>query len=96
MGAVPALTFPWLLPVLIVVVLLRLIWAFNEFDIVFLLAKGGPLSATTTLPVVVRQIAFSTLNLGFASAVATALAVLLVAASVVSFRIYAKVEERLS
>lgn len=90
------ITLPWLMPVITVAVLLRTIWAFNEFDIVYLLASGGPLNATTTMPVVIRQIAFASLNMGLASAVATAMAALLLATSALSFWIYGKVEDRLS
>jgi len=90
------ITLPWLMPVVTVAVMLRTIWAFNEFDIVFLLASGGPLNATTTMPVVIRQIAFSSLNMGLASAVATAMAVIALGAAAICFWVYGKVEDRLS
>lgn len=82
------ITLPWLLPVLTVAMLLRTIWAFNEFDIIYLLTSGGPLSATTTMPLIIRQIAFSTLDMGKASAVALAMCVMLLGAVGLYFRLY--------
>jgi ABC-type sugar transport system permease subunit len=82
------ITLPWLLPVLTVAMLLRTIWAFNEFDIIYLLTSGGPLTATTTMPLIIRQIAFSTLDMGKASAVALAMCVMLLGAVGLYFCIY--------
>jgi len=44
------ITLPGLRSVLIVVILLRGIWMFNKFDVIWLLTKGGPLNETETLP----------------------------------------------
>lgn len=64
-------TLPMLKPVLIVVVLLRSIWMFNKFDIVWLLTKGGPLGATEHLPVLAYRRAFNQFDVGGGAAVAT-------------------------
>ena len=40
------ITVPGLRSVLVVVVLLRGIWMFNKFDVIWLLTKGGPLNQT--------------------------------------------------
>ena len=64
-------TLPMLKPVLVVVILLRSIWMFNKFDIVWLLTKGGPLGATEHLPVMAYRRAFNQFDVGGGAAVAT-------------------------
>ncbi|MBV9244140.1 MAG: sugar ABC transporter permease [Methylobacteriaceae bacterium] len=61
-------TLPQLRDVLLVVVLLRTIWDFKEFDLIYLLTGGGPLVATETLPLVVYKQAFGFNAMGMASA----------------------------
>jgi multiple sugar transport system permease protein len=65
------ITVPMLAPMLTVIVLLRSIWMFNKFDIVWLLTKGGPLSATEHLPVLAYRRAFMQFDVGGGAAVAT-------------------------
>jgi len=64
-------TLPMLKAVLTVVILLRSIWMFNKFDIVWLLTKGGPLSATEHLPILSYRKAFNQFDVGGGAAVAT-------------------------
>lgn len=90
------ITWPWLLPVIIVTLLLRTIWTFRQFDIVYLFAFGGPLFGTTTLPVLVRYLAFDAQQIGPAAATATAMLVLLMLMSWGYFALYANAEENLS
>lgn len=63
-------TLPQLKDVLIVIVLLRTIWDFKEFDLIYLLTGGGPVISTQTLPLMVYKEAFSLNQMGAASAVA--------------------------
>lgn len=65
------ITIPGLRSVLIVVILLRGIWMFNKFDLIWLLTRGGPLSQTETLPTLAYRKAFMEFNLGAGAAVAT-------------------------
>jgi multiple sugar transport system permease protein len=48
-------------------VLLRTIWDFKEFDLIYLLTGGGPVNATETLPLLVYQRAFGMNAMGRAS-----------------------------
>lgn len=64
------ITLPYLMPVFLLTALLRTIWTFHKFDIIYLLTGGGPLSATTTLPIFVYQKAFTDFEIGKAAAVA--------------------------
>lgn len=68
-----SLTLPLLTPVLIVVVLIRSIWAFRNFDMIWLLTGGGPLNSTYVLPIMAYQEAFGNFRMGYATAVATSL-----------------------
>ena len=63
-------TLPQLKEVLIVVALLRTIWDFKEFDLIYLLTGGGPIISTQTLSLMVYKEAFAMNQMGGASAVA--------------------------
>ena len=72
-------TLPQLRDVLGVVILLRAIWDFKEFDLIWLLTGGGPINGTRTLPLLVYQEAFGLNQMGRAAAYAVLMmAVLLV------------------
>ena len=53
--------------VLVVIVLLRTIWDFKEFDLIYLLTGGGPVTSTETLPLLVYKQAFGMNAMGRAS-----------------------------
>ncbi len=90
------ITLPWLMPVIIITLLLRTIWTFNEFDMVYLFAFGGPLFATTTLPVLVRYLAFDARQIGSAAATATLMVVILLVMAWGYFTLYERAEEELA
>lgn len=60
-------TLPQLKDVLTVIILLRAIWDFKEFDLIFLLTGGGPVNNTRTLPLLVYQEAFGLNQMGRAA-----------------------------
>jgi multiple sugar transport system permease protein len=64
------ITLPQLAGVLSVVILLRSIWDFKEFDLIYLMTGGGPGISTQTLPILVYRQAFQMLNFGRGAAVA--------------------------
>jgi multiple sugar transport system permease protein len=66
-------TLPQLKEVLIVVILLRAIWDFKEFDLIYLLTGGGPVISTQTLPLMVYKEAFGLNDMGRASAIAVSM-----------------------
>ena len=90
------ITLPWLMPVIIVTMLLRTIWTFRQYDIVYLFAFGGPLFATTTLPVLVQYLAFGAQKIGAAAATGTIMVILMVAVATIYFKWYNKAEEKLA
>jgi multiple sugar transport system permease protein len=64
------ITLPHLLPVFLITALVRTIWNFQKFDIIYLMTGGGPLDATTTLPVLIYLKGFTDFQFGRAAAVA--------------------------
>jgi len=90
------ITLPWLLPVIIVTMLLRTIWTFRQYDIVYLFAFGGPLFATTTLPVLVQYLAFGAQKIGAAAATGTIMVIMMVAVATIYFKWYNVAEEKLA
>ena len=63
------ITLPQLRPVLTVVILLRAIWMFNKFDIIWLTTRGGPLNGTEHLPVLAYRKTFELYQVGEGAAV---------------------------
>ncbi|MEF2552954.1 sugar ABC transporter permease [Aurantimonas sp. A2-1-M11] len=82
------ITLPVLSPVLTVVVLLRSIWMFNKFDIVWLMTKGGPLGATEHLPILAYRRAFLQYDVGGGAAIATISFLILSVLIFIYFRIF--------
>lgn len=87
------ITLPNIKNILFIVVLLRGVWMFNKFDIIWSLTRGGPAGATTTVPVYAYNQAFQSYSLGRASAVSVLLFLLLVVAAILYFRVFKPSEE---
>ena len=66
-------TVPILSPTTFFVLVISLISSFQVFDQTWVLTKGGPQEATTTLVYYVYQTGFQRLRMGYASAIAYAL-----------------------
>ncbi|MEC8255575.1 MAG: sugar ABC transporter permease, partial [SAR324 cluster bacterium] len=62
------ITFPNLLPTLTVLGLVGTLWASNVFDIIWMMTRGGPGDATTTVPVLMYDMAFYGYNISKATA----------------------------
>lgn len=88
------ITLPHLLPVFLLTALLRTIWSFQKFDIIYLMTGGGPLDSTTTLPVLVYLKAFSDFELGRAAAVAILTCAILGLLTAVYFVLIKRAEAR--
>ena len=73
-------------------VVLRTIWIFNNFDIIYLITGGGPANSTTTLPIYAYNMGWGTKLLGRSSAVTVLLLIFLMLVGVVLFRILNKWE----
>ncbi len=82
------ITLPHLRGAILIILLVRGIWMFNKFDIIYLATGGGPLNVTTTLPIRVYELAFNEVNFGGATALAGIMFFLLAAVAVVYFRAF--------
>jgi multiple sugar transport system permease protein len=82
------ITLPMLKPILTVVVLLRAIWMFNKFDVIWLLTQGGPVGATEHLAILSYRRAFSLFDIGGGAAIATISFAILSVAVFIYFRIF--------
>ena len=63
------ITLPHMRELIMIVTLLEFIWMFQYMTIIWTTTKGGPIYATTTLPVLIYRSAFKDYNLGYASSI---------------------------
>lgn len=82
------ITLPQLRSVLLVVLLLRAIWMFNKFDIVWLMTRGGPQQATEQLPIFSYRQAFELYDVGAGAAVSAISFVILSVLILIYFRLF--------
>lgn len=66
------ITFPQLRSVLYIVALLRGIWMFNNFNLIWIMTQGGPVKKTMHIPILSYTQAFRQFEIGKGSAVAVA------------------------
>lgn len=81
-------TLPMLRAPILLVILLRGIWMFNRFDIIWLLTSGGPLGSTTTLPLYAYVQAFSNNDYGLGGAASTVIFLILLVFGIVYIRAF--------
>lgn len=62
-------TLPALRGIILTVLLLELLWNFQHFDMIWVLTRGGPAGATSTLSVELYNAAFQSFDLGRAGAI---------------------------
>lgn len=79
------ITLPHLMPSILFLLLLRFIWMSNHIDMIFVLTQGGPGFANYTAAVYSFKLT-TQFEIGYASAVAVVLTVILVAASALYVR----------
>lgn len=80
------ITLPGLQPVLFVLGLVGTLWSVNVFDVIWLLTRGGPSSATTTLPVFIYDTAFNRYRLSRSAAASVIVGLLLLAFALLFIR----------
>lgn len=88
-------TWPMVLPVVMIVLLLRTIWTFNKFEEIYLLTWGGPGNATSTIPIYTYLKAFVDYQLGKGSAIALLGFCFLLIFVVIYVIFYFKTEEKI-
>jgi multiple sugar transport system permease protein len=71
------ITLPLMWPVIIVTLLIRLIFAVKTYDLVYIMTRGGPGTATDFVSYFIYRTAFVSLNVGEASAMSAILLALI-------------------
>jgi multiple sugar transport system permease protein len=79
-------TLPFLKPVVVIVLVLRTIFLFNGFELIFLLTSGGPNGATLTLPLLAYNLGWQQFLPGKAAAVSVLMLFVLSGAAFVYLR----------
>lgn len=81
-------TLPLLSGVLTVATLLSTLWTFNDFNVIYILTKGGPANSTDILITYIYKYAFQYLRFGPAASMAVITFIILLTISVVYARTY--------
>ena len=82
------ITLPCLQPILYLVVTLGTIWSFQVFDVPYIMTQGGPGNATMSPVMLIYNAAFSSRRMGYASAMACVLAVVIFVVSIIQRRLF--------
>ena len=90
------ITLPFVRVVVGLLIILRTIWIFNSFDLIFLLTGGGPGTSTETVPIFAYRMGWTLYSLGRSSAVTILLLLFLTAACLIYFKILDHWEEEVA
>ncbi len=82
------ITLPLLMPATLFVMVISIINSFQVFTPIYLLTRGGPHGATRVLPMLIYENAFLFLKMGYASAMAMILFVILMALTLLQLRVF--------
>ena len=82
--------FPMIRPTMLVVLVLATINAFKAFELIFVLTKGGPGVSTKFLVQAIYQVAFEEDRMGYASAMAVILMIVIGGLTMIQFRLNKK------
>ncbi len=80
-----SITLPLLTPVIFFNLIMQMVQAFQEFNGPYIITQGGPLKATYLLPLYIYDEAFKKFNMGYASAIAWVLFVIIMVLTLVAF-----------
>jgi len=87
------ITLPGLRPTTFFIFIMSMIGSFQLFDQAFAMTQGGPGYATTTPVYLIYNEGFNQLNMGYASAMAFALFVIILVFSIINFRLNSSEQE---
>lgn len=79
------ITIPLLTPVIFFNLIMQMVQAFQEFNGPYIITQGGPLKSTYLLPLYIYDEAFKRFDMGYASAIAWVLFVIIMALTLVAF-----------
>ncbi|MGR3807174.1 carbohydrate ABC transporter permease [Pasteurella testudinis] len=81
------ITLPHIKVVIGLLVVLRTVWVFNNFDIIYLITGGGPANSTMTLPIYAYNMGWGTKLLGRSSAITVLLFIFLLLICFIYFKV---------
>lgn len=81
------ITMPLLSPYIFFVLIVALIGAFEDFDLLYSMTRGGPAESTNMMIYYIYQHAFDFFDIGYASAAATALFVILLLITFIQMKV---------
>ena len=87
------ITVPHIRIVMGLLIVLRTIWIFNSFDMIYLITGGGPAGLTQTVPIYAYNVGWGLKMLGRSSAVTVLLLLFLLLVCALYFRILDKWEK---
>lgn len=87
------ITVPHIKVVVGLLIVLRTIWVFNSFDIIYMMTGGGPAGVSTTMSIYVYNLGWVNKTVGKASAASILLLLFLMALCVAYFAVLAKWEK---
>ena len=79
------ITLPLITPVIFFNLIMQMVQAFQEFNGPYIITQGGPLKATYLLPIYIYDEAFKRFDMGYASAIAWVLFVIIMALTLIAF-----------
>ncbi len=82
------ITLPMLRPIMLFVVIQAIVGSYNLFEAPFLLTSGGPADGSLTLTLYIYTQGFQNFNVGYASAIAYSMTVILLILSLVNIRLF--------
>lgn len=80
------ITIPIITPVILFNFIMRMVHAFQEFNSAYLITRGGPLNSTYLINMFIYEEAFQKFNMGYASAIAWFLFIVITVLTMVVFR----------
>ncbi|MDR3435764.1 sugar ABC transporter permease [Telmatospirillum sp.] len=75
------ITFPMIIPFLLIATMIRTIDALKSFDIIYAITQGGPGTASETINLYLYSVAFTYYDVGYGSAIAVVFFILIIALS---------------
>lgn len=87
------ITFPLILPVSVITMVLSSIWTFNDFGTIWVMTGGGPANATTTLIILSFKEAFQRFNVGYGTSLAVIAMIIMLSVGTVYLRLQARQQD---
>lgn len=81
------ITIPHIRTVVGLLIVLRTVWVFNNFDIIYMITGGGPAGSSTTMPIFIYETGWTGRMVGKASAASIILLIFLVVLTFLYFKV---------